>query len=63
MFAELKVHCAKDGAVKGFLFIAWSRSEYSFTGFICCQEFCISNFCLPDAFSCLGGCFLCSVKR
>ena len=29
--------CWEPSAVKGFLFYAWSRSEYSFACFTCCQ--------------------------
>ena len=38
-------------AIRGSLFEAWSRSEYSLACFTCCQEFYCTNVYLPALFN------------
>ena len=50
--AEIKVPlCRQSIAIKGSPFQAWRRSEYSFSCFYCCQEFCFGNFFRLVSFS------------
>ena len=40
-----------DPGIKGSFFIAWSRPEYSFAFFACCQEFLSVSLFLPSRFN------------
>ena len=46
--------CGEPRAINGFLFQAWSRSEYSHACFAYSQEFCYFSVCLSGSFGCIS---------